>query len=452
MIKKFFKFKGMLQSNGWTSPAYVGIDEKGIIRYLSQNAPDDAIAFEPVNGYVIPGFQNAHSHAFQYAMAGMAERHEPGTQDDFWSWREAMYGLALRVNPEQLGAIASVLYAEMLRSGYTHVAEFHYLHHDVGGTPYSNLAELGDQLLEAAQSAGIKITLIPVHYNKGGFGKTFHSRQRRFISNSIDDYFKLLDATKKSVANYSNARLGFGVHSLRAVDSEDVKKVYHEGPADLPFHMHLAEQLKEVSDCVEYLKTRPMNWLLDNMPVDERFFLVHCTHLDDKELQGLAKSGASAVLCPSTEGNLGDGIFRMTEYAKLNGSWAIGTDSHICLNPVEDLRWIDYAQRMLTHQRNAIADDGAALLFKNALINGRQAMGNNDRAYFDLGQSFDAVVYDADSPLISIAKKDNFLPVIIYTGSSSARLGTLVNGQWKVKNNRHINMEALQENLRNKFQ
>ena len=359
-----------------------------------------------------------------------------------------MYGLALSVNPDQLGAIASVVYAEMLRSGYTHVAEFHYLHHDVEGTPYNNLAELGDQLLEAAKSAGIKITLIPVHYNKGGFGKSFHPRQRRFISNSIDDYFKLLKATKKSVANYSNASLGFGVHSLRAVDPEDVKRVYDNGPVDLPFHMHLAEQHKEVSDCVEYLKTRPMHWLLDNMPVDGRFFLVHCTHLDDKELQGLAKSGASAVLCPSTEGNLGDGIFRMTEYAKLNGSWAIGTDSHICLNPVEDLRWIDYAQRMITHQRNAIADDSAALLFKNALLNGRQAMGNKQRAFFDVGQAFDAVVYDADAPLLSIAQTEDILPVIIYNGASSSRLGTIVNGDWKVRNNRHFRAEEFERNFK----
>jgi formimidoylglutamate deiminase len=451
MISKYFRLKGLLQSTGWTCPAYVGIDTEGKIRYLSQNAPESSIAFESVNGYVIPGFQNAHSHAFQYAMSGMAERHEAGTKDDFWSWREAMYSLALHVDPDQLQAIAAVAYAEMLRSGYTHVAEFHYLHHDRNGSPYNDISELGNRLLEAAKQVGIKITLIPVHYNKGGFGLSPHPQQKRFISKSVDDYFKLLEVSAKAVTQFDNASLGYGVHSMRAVDTEDIKRVYMEGNKDLPFHMHIAEQLKEVSDCKVYLNLRPVEWLLENLPVDNRFFLVHCTHLDDRELEGLARSEASVVLCPSTEGNLGDGIFRMTDYAKQNGAWAIGTDSHICLNPLEDLRWIDYAQRMLTHQRNALADDGANLLFKQALLNGRRAMGNIERAFFDVGQSFDAVVYDAESPLISIAKTDNFLPVIIYTGASSARLGTLVNGQWVVKNNHHINSESIMHNLKNKL-
>lgn len=448
MIQKYFRFKGLLQSNGWTSPAYVGIDASGTIQYISQTPPEDGFAFEAVNGYIIPGFQNGHSHAFQYGMAGMAERHEPGTKDDFWSWREAMYGLALNVSPDQMQAIACAAYAEMLRSGYTHVVEFHYVHNDINGEPYSNRAELADCLIAAANTAGIKITMVPVYYNKGGFGLTAHPRQKRFISSSVDDYFKLLDATEKAVNKSANASLGFGVHSMRAVEPAEIIKVYQQGPKHLPFHMHIAEQLKEVADCEAYLNTRPMQWLLDNMPVDDRFFLVHCTHLDDHELKGLAKSGATAVLCPSTEGNLGDGIFRMTEYAMQKGNWCIGTDSHICLNPLEDLRWVDYAQRMLSHQRNAIADDGATLLYKQALRNGRKAMGNHERAFFDVGQKLDAVVYDADSPLISIAQKENFLPVIIYTGASSARLGTLINGKWVVKNNKHQRAEEIDGTLR----
>lgn len=448
MIQKYFRFKGLLQSNGWTSPAYIGVDSEGIIQYISQNPPEDAFPFEAVNGYIIPGFQNAHSHAFQYAMAGMAERHEPGTKDDFWTWREAMYGLALSLDPEQMKAVAAVAYAEMLRSGYTNVTEFHYVHNDLNGEPYNNRAILAEALIEAAALAGIKITMVPVYYNKGGFGLPAHPRQKRFISNSVADYFKLLYATESITSKHKHASLGFGVHSMRAVEPAEIIEVYEQGPKELPFHMHIAEQLKEIEDCETYLGIRPMHWLLDNMPLDDRFFLVHCTHLNEHELNGLAKSGATAVLCPSTEGNLGDGIFRMTDYASTNGNWCIGTDSHICLNPLEDLRWIDYAQRMLTHQRNAISNDGAALLFKQALRNGRKAMGNKQRAYFDVGQPLDAVVYDAESPLISIANTENFLPVIIYTGASSARLGTLINGKWVVKNNKHNKSAQLELELK----
>lgn len=431
---KFFRFNSLLQSFGWLSPAFVGVDSIGNIEYLSDKPPHHPVAIEHVHGYVLPGFQNAHSHAFQYAMAGRAETHRPGTSDDFWSWREAMYGCALSMDPDQMQAVATMLYAEMLRKGYTHVAEFHYLHHDKNGKAYHNIAEMGLRLVEAASAAGIKITLIPVFYQKGGFGKSPETRQRRFISKTVDDYFHLLADSAHGIKNYPHANMGFSVHSLRAVDANDIIKTFKEGPLHIPFHLHAAEQLKEVDDAISFLKQRPLEWILNNLAVDKRFNIVHCTHMNDNEIKRLATSGANAVLCPGTEGNLGDGIFRLTEFASHGGNWSIGTDSHICLNPLEDLRWLDYAQRLTTHRRNTF-DDGASLLINKTITTGRRAMGFARNEFFEMGQPLDAIVFNAKSPLLS--SSSNVLSSIVYTADSGDILGTLINGSWIVKEQRH---------------
>lgn len=442
---KYFSFKGLLLNTGWMSPAYVGIDENGIVQHLSDKSPE-GIGVEAVQGLAIPGFQNAHSHAFQFAMAGMAERHAPGASDDFWSWREAMYRCAMTIDPHQMEAIAAMLYAEMLRKGYTHVAEFHYLHHDKQGKPYANLAEMGERLVAAAKTAGIKITLVPIFYQKGGFGRDPQPRQIRFISRTIDDYFQLLDDSSNVVKDQPHARLGFGVHSLRAVDSKDIVKTFEQGPQGIPFHLHASEQLMEVGDSLAFLKQRPVEWLLNHLPLGERFHIVHCTHLNDDEVIRLAESKANVVLCPGTEGNLGDGIFRLTDFAKHNGSWSIGTDSHISLNPLEDLRWLDYAQRFTTHKRNTF-DDGAGTLIHKILLAGRGAMGISAKNYFEIGQPFDTVVYDARSPLLNQTGMEHWLPAIVYTADSASILGTMVNGSWVVKGNHH----RLESSLRRKF-
>ncbi len=248
----FFRFNSLLLKSNWLSPAYIGIDREGIIRYLSANPPTESIALESVPGFALPGFQNAHSHAFQYAMAGLAENHPIGTDDDFWTWREEMYKCALSVDPDQAEAIAAMLYAEMARHGYTHVAEFHYLHHDKDGEPYAHLAEMGERMVAAAKTAGIKITLVPVFYQKGNFGIVPQPRQRRFISKTVDDYFKLLEASNVVIKNQPHASLGFSVHSLRAVDLSDVIKTFQQGPKELPFHLHVSEQKKEVEDCLAH--------------------------------------------------------------------------------------------------------------------------------------------------------------------------------------------------------
>jgi formimidoylglutamate deiminase len=444
---KYFKFNSLLQKDNWLSPAYVGVDDLGLIQYLSTEPPTESVALEVVNGYALPGFQNAHSHAFQYAMVGMAERHPAGSSDDFWSWREAMYQCALTVDPDQAEAIAAILYGEMLRHGYTHVAEFHYLHHDKDGKPYNNLAEMGARMVSAAKTAGIKITLVPVFYQKGGFGLEPQPRQKRFISKTVGDYFKLFEASKEVVKNQEHAKLGFCAHSLRAVDLKDVVETFHQGPKDLPFHIHVAEQKKEVTDCLNHCGKRPMQWMLENLPLDDRFHLVHSTHLDDEELTKLAASKANVVLCPSTEGNLGDGIFRMREYVKLGGHWSIGTDSHIGINPMEEFRMIDYRQRLVSNFRNTFEGDAAGYLVNEEIASGRKAMGNNFNDHFVIGQPFDAIVYNSQSHLLADTSEKNRLATIVFTGDSSRNLGTIVNGKWVVKNQHHINGRKLKDDF-----
>lgn len=443
MALKFYHFTALLQKEAWLESVYVGLDATGTIQYLNTAPPDEAIAIETVQGFALPGFQNAHSHAFQYAMAGLAENHPAGVADDFWTWREAMYQCALSVDPDQAQAIAAMLYAEMVRVGYTHVAEFHYLHHDKEGNPYSQLAEMGLRMAEAAQQAGIKITLIPVFYQKGGFGLNPQPRQRRFISKTADDYFKLLDASSQVIKEYPNAQLGFSVHSLRAVDLNDIITTFQQGPKKLPFHLHVAEQKKEVADCLDFCNKRPMQWLLDNLSVDERFHLVHSTHLNDDELTRLARSGASVVLCPSTEGNLGDGIFRMKEYVRLGGKWCIGTDSHIGLNPLEEFRMIDYRQRLVSNQRNTFEGDAAAYLINEEIESGRRAMGVASNNHFEIGKAFDAVVYQSGSHLLANTSAKNRLATLLYTSDTSRIAGTIINGKWIVKDQHHQNGHSI---------
>jgi len=435
----YFQFQSLLLQTGWMTPAVVGVDQNGIIQYLSEQAPAEAIAIELVNGFALPGFQNAHSHAFQYAMAGLAETHAAGTDDDFWTWREAMYKCALSVDPDQAQAIAAMLYAEMARNGYTHVAEFHYLHHDKDGRPYSNLAEMGLRMVEAAKTAGIKITLVPVFYQKGGFGKDPQPRQRRFVSKTVEDYFQLLDDSAHAIIDQPHASLGFSVHSLRAVNLNDIVTTYTNGPKSIPFHVHVSEQKKEVEDCLVHCGKRPMEWMLENLPVNERFHLVHSTHLNDEEVKKLTASKANVVLCPSTEGNLGDGIFRMKEFVKLGGHWTIGTDSHIGLNPFEEFRMIDYRQRLVTNLRNTFPGDAASYLVNEAVTQGRRAMGRITNDHFEIGHPFDALVINAGTHLLADTSEKNRLASIVYTSDSSRNLGTIVSGKWVVKNQHHVN-------------
>jgi formimidoylglutamate deiminase len=422
---KSYRFKALLQNQGWIENAAVSIDEAGKIVSVSQE--EDAEG-EFINGYALPAFQNAHSHAFQYAMAGMAENHRR-PEDDFWSWREAMYSLALNLDPDEIKTIAAMLYAELARNGYSNVAEFHYLHHDKNGESHGHLAAMGEALIEAAGEAGIKITLIPIFYQKGGFAVEPTDRQRRFISKTFEDYARLFEASAEICKHYENANIAVGIHSMRGVDAEDILRAAGELPADVPFHIHVSEQLKEVADSVAFLGKRPVEWLLDNIDLNERFHLVHATHLTETETERLAKSNANVVLCPSTEGNLGDGIFPLRNYQSFGGSWSLGTDSHIGLDPFEELRLLDYGQRLISHKRDTFGAGGGLSAMTKATISGRKAMNNFETDFFAVGAAFDACVIKTDEPLLTTTSLENLASTIVYATGPSQIYGTFVAGK-----------------------
>ena len=442
---KSYHFKGILHNDGWIANQTVHVDAFGKITNIDGNVLAQT---ERVDGFTLPGFQNAHSHAFQYAMAGLAEVHSTEqTPDDFWSWRDAMYKLALSISPDDLEAIAKMLYSEMLRHGYTNVAEFHYVHHDKNGVEFANLAEMGSRLISAAKSVGIGITLVPIFYQKGGFGKPPTDGQKRFISKDLDAYSKLVESSKLACGYYEHANVALGIHSMRGVEPELIAELAKNGEQNLPFHIHVSEQLKEIDDSVAYLNKRPVEWMIDNIDMNDRFHLVHATHLTDSETNDLAKSGANVVLCPSTEGNLGDGIFPLKKFQDQGGKWSIGTDSHIGLNPLEELRLLDYGQRLTSHKRNTFYSkeqgDGGAFALDMSLVSGRKAMNNFEPDNFKIGSYFDAAIVDAGHPLIATASLKNLSSTIVYSADSAMQYGTISKGNFVVKNGKHENERLL---------
>lgn len=445
-----YRFNALLTEEGWKSPAFVSLDTNGCVEWISDEYAETVA--KSYNAIAIPGFQNAHSHAFQYAMAGVAERHPTGSSpDDFWSWREAMYGLALQMNPDQFERIATMLYAEMLRHGYTQVAEFHYVHHDKDGNQYSNLSEMGERLIAAAKKTGIGITLVPIFYQMGGFGKAPTDGQRRFISPNLDEYLKLYEASKKSCEYYEYADVALGIHSLRAVEPEIVARLCGDAPSDRAIHIHISEQLKEVEDALAFYGKRPVEWLLDNTSVDARFQLVHATHLTDDECDGIASRGGNVVLCPTTEGNLGDGIFPLRRFQSKGGKWSIGTDSHVSLNPLEELRLLDYGQRLTSHKRNTFYSsqqgDSGLYAIDMALKTGRLAMNNAADVYFKNGDSFDVVLFDAEAPLLKVSALENLASTLVYSTDERYQCGSISKGKEVVLNNQHKDEKAIRQDF-----
>jgi len=446
---KTFHFKKLFQNGEWLHNQQVTVDTEGKIESILTAEYGDEM-FD----LAVPGFQNAHSHAFQYAMAGLAELHSTAsTPDDFWSWREAMYSLALRISPDHLESIATMLYAEMLRHGYTHVAEFHYVHHQKNGKPFENLSEMGERLIAAAKRSGIGITLVPIFYQKGGFGKDPVDGQKRFISSSAEHYHQLLDASAKSCKLFQHANYGIGIHSMRGVEPTVIADVSETFDQNLPFHIHISEQLKEVTDSIDYLGCRPVEWMLDQVKMTDRFHLVHATHLVEGEVKGIANSGANVVLCPTTEGNLGDGIFPLRSFQELGGKWSIGTDSHVSLNPLEELRLLDYGQRLTSHKRNTYYDNtegnSAHYAFKQQLLAGRKAMNNFVSDYFKVGQYLDACVYSSEHPLIASSADQNLLNTILYSTDSKLNQATISKGKVVVKDGCHLDETAISSDFLN---
>src|SRR5512141_197937 len=382
--------------HGWATSVRLVVDDHGNLAAVDDDAEcGDA---QPLGRYVLPGMPNLHSHAFQRAMAGLAERrgfalHEregqkaaiPGrtsqqTEDSFWTWRETMYAFAGLIDPDAMRAIAAQLYVEMLKAGYTHVCEFHYLHQQPDGRPYADAAAMSIALIEAAREAGIGLTLLPALYLTGGFDKRPLSERQRRFGHAVDTYLRLVEQLRKM--EDSTLRIGVALHSLRAVPEDAMRAVLDSGLVDAaPIHIHIAEQIGEVQDCLALRNARPVEWLLDHAPVDPRWCAVHATHMTPEETLQLAETGAVAGLCPTTEANLGDGLFPLKDYLAPGGTFGIGSDSQISVSPVEDLRWLEYGQRLATRHRNiAVSESSNSVgesLWGDALFGGAQAAGVN---------------------------------------------------------------------------
>ena len=386
-------------------------------------------------GWSLPAIANLHSHAFQRAMAGMAER-QTDPADSFWTWRETMYAMAARFAPDLLHAVASQLYVEMLEAGYTSVCEFHYLHHAPDGQPYAPATAMSDALLRAAHDTGIRITLLPVLYMAGGFdGRPLSERQRRF-GHDIDAYLRLFDALRTHEGD--TVRVGCALHSLRAVPPQAMREVLHALPMDARIHVHIAEQMAEVEECITLRGARPVQWLLDNATVDARWTLVHATHLDDAEVQGIARSGATVAICTTTEGNLGDGLFPLRAYLDAGGRWGVGSDSHISVSPVEELRWLEYGQRLVTRRRN-IASSMRSPSVGTTLFAGVQASAA-DSTGFD---ARDRIVLDADAPVLAGASEGDLIDRWIFSGNANVVRDVEVAGVRVVEDGRHRDREAI---------
>lgn len=387
-------------------------------------------------GWRAPGIANLHSHAFQRAMAGMAER-QTHPEDSFWTWRETMYRFAARFDPDTLHAVATQLYAEMLEAGYTSVCEFHYLHHAPDGRAYDEPTAMSQALVAAARDAGIRLTLLPVLYMAGGFdGRALGDRQKRF-GHDVDGYLRLFHTLHAQQGD--TLRVGCALHSLRAVPADAMREVLAALPGDARVHVHIAEQIGEVQDCLALRGARPVEWLLANAAVDARWTLVHATHLEPGEVRGIAASGATVAICPTTEANLGDGLFPLRAYLDAGGAWGIGSDSHISVSPVEELRWLEYGQRLATHHRNiAVRADSTSV---GATLLGDVAASRANSTGFDIVD--DHVLLDAAAPILAGATDDDIADRWLFSGNRNLVRETVVGGDRVVIDGHHRDRDAI---------
>ena len=421
---------------GWLRDAAFGCDTQG--RFVAGPVSD-----AKASRWVLPGIANLHSHAFQRAMAGLAER-RASEHDSFWSWRETMYAFAARIGPDDLHAIAAQLYVEMLRAGYTQVCEFHYLHHAPDGRPYADPAAMSRALIAAAREAGIGLTLLPVLYMRGGFdGRALSARQARF-GLEVDAFLRLLD-TLRAEEN-PLLRIGMAFHSLRAVPADALAATLAALPPDLPRHIHIAEQTAEVEECIALRGARPVRWLLDHAGVDARWTLVHATHLDNGEVQGIAQSGATVAICTTTEANLGDGLFPLRAYLDAGGGWGIGSDSNSSTSPVEELRWLEYGQRLISHSRNVVASAAQPSVGENLLREVAHSAAASTGVMVGLieaGQRADWLVLDEDAPELAARDEASLMDSWLFSGNRNLVREVVVAGQRVVSDGRHVDEERI---------
>ena len=431
-------------------------------RFAAVTAESSPQGAERLRGPVLPGLCNLHSHAFQRAMAGLAERSAAGAPpaapaaatDSFWTWRQVMYRFLAALTPEDIEIIATQLYVELVRHGYTTVAEFHYLHHDASGQPYAQPAELSLRIIQAARTAGIALTLLPVLYAHSGFGGAAPlAAQRRFLHDP-DSYARLVAELHKRTRGQPLLRLGLAPHSLRAVTLDELRAtvaLLDRLDEQAPIHLHIAEQQAEVTACLQHTGARPVQWLLEQVEVGPRYCLVHATHLDDAEVDRLARSGAVVGLCPTTEANLGDGIFAGVRYLGRGGRLGVGSDSNVCVDPFEELRVLEYSQRLLHQQRNMLVrgpgSSVGSTLLTAALRGGAQAAGQ-PTSELAVGRRADLLVLDGEDASLADLGDDTLLDAAVLGPGRELVRDVLIGGRWVVRDRHHRHAATSRERYR----
>lgn len=436
-----------LLPDGWVNHVRVTTDTSGLIRSVEPASKPHGAAV--LRGICIPGMPNCHSHAFQRAMAGFAE-HAANPQDDFWSWRELMYRLAAQVTPEELYAIAAQLYLEMLTAGYTSVAEFHYLHDS--STADGPLA-MSMAIIEAAQLAGIRLAHLPVLYQASDFGgKPPKPEQQRFVL-SEERFQQLISDLDSRTRERPLQIVGLAFHSLRAVSPDAMTRTLEAcspSAKSRPIHIHIAEQPAEVEACLAWCGRRPVEFLLQTASVNENWCLVHATHMQTEEIVALARSRAVAGLCPTTEANLGDGLFPLRAFLQERGRLAIGSDSHVSISPVEELRWLEYGQRLLTGRRTLAANSTnphvGANLFHRAIEGGASAIGQ-PVGKIAPGYAADWIVLDGDHPQLCGAPDDVVLDCWVFSGNQNVVRDVVVGGEHVVRAGTHVKSADIRNNF-----
>ena len=429
----------------WQSSVLFEIDAQGCWSAITPGVDTAPQHARRLAGPVLPGLVDAHSHALQRAFAGMSER-RASDSDDFWSWRERMYQVALRITPEQMQAVAAQLYVELLRGGYTQVCEFHYLHHDPTGQAYPDPATMCWAVADAAQHAGIGMTLLPVLYQRAGFAQpALRDDQRRFASNP--DLVSAL-ARAAQASGQAGLNAGVAIHSLRAADPQSIRDLQRlVGDRAMPIHIHISEQTAEVDDCLATHGSRPIAHLCQGFAPDARWQLVHATHATEREIDAVAHCGAGIVICPATEANLGDGLTDLSAWLRAGVPMAIGSDSHVVRNWPEELRWLEYGQRLALRKRNVAANPGrqdatAARLFDAALSAGGPAAGQT-RWGLVVGARADALVLDTQAPGQRGIPHEHQLDALVFAAGEPALKEVLVAGQVAMRDGRHTNEQAI---------